>query len=136
VRLPALAGLLGAGREEVRHRIGRPAAERRIGDHLWQRFEGDGWSLRVRTDAGGRVASWTLALAEGAATLRQVAEPTGLWPACAPDGIPEREPVLRRHLPDPSGGPDRTLTATVRGGRLVALTAFDEPPDWEPPGAG
>lgn len=39
-------------------------------------------------------------------------------------------PLLRRILPDLARGVDRSLTASVRGGRIVAITAFDEPPDW------
>ncbi len=78
------------------------------------------------------MASWTLGLSPGALTLREAAEPVGLWPACAPDAPAAGAglPLLRRRLPDPEGGADRSLTASIRGGRIVALTAFDEPPDW------
>jgi hypothetical protein len=86
----------------------------------------------VRLGADRRVASWTLSLPGGASTLREAAEPAGLWPACAPDAEADAtgSPLLRRRLPGPEGSTDRSLTATVRGGRIVALTAFDEPPDW------
>ncbi|HKK08664.1 MAG TPA: hypothetical protein VKA44_07250 [Gemmatimonadota bacterium] len=132
---PRLAGLLGAASGSLLGRLGPPSADTRTGEERWLRFEGAGWSLRVRLSgsaSGERVSSWTLGLEPGVRTLRAAAEPVGLWPACAPDAAaPEvREPLLRRPLPDPGGGADRSLTASVRGGRVVALTAFDEAPDW------
>lgn len=98
-----------------------------------------------------RVASWTATFPEGRRTLRSAAEPLGLWPACAPDVAAAEvdAPLIRRELPAPSpsspsssaseqggakggrGEATRTLTATVRGGRITALTVFDEPPDWK-----
>ncbi|HKK08706.1 MAG TPA: hypothetical protein VKA44_07460 [Gemmatimonadota bacterium] len=72
-----------------------------------------------------------MSLDPGVRTLREAAEPVGLWPDCSPDAsaVEAEAPLLRRPLPDP-GGEDASLTATVRAGRIVALTAFDEPPDW------
>jgi len=128
-------GLIGAGSDEVTRRLGRPVADRSAGGGRWLRFEGRGWGLRVRLGTGRRVASWTLNLPGGTSTLREAAEPAGLWPACAPDAEAAGadatgSSLLRRRLPGPEGSTDRSLTATVRGGRIVALTAFDEPPDW------
>ncbi len=124
--------LIGAGPDEVTRRLGRPVADRSAGGGRWLRFEGRGWGLRVRLGADHRVASWTLRLPGGASTLREATEPVGLWPACAPDAAAGSagRPLLRRRLSGPEGSTDRSLTATVRGGRIVALTAFDEPPDW------
>lgn len=133
--LPRLDGLLGEGSGAALARLGPPAADRVTGSERWLRYEGDGWSLRLRLTGsaeGERVASWTLGLDPGVATLGSAARSAGLWPAAAPD-VPAgevEEPMVRRVLPDPAGGPDRSLTASVRGGRFVALTAFDEPPDW------
>lgn len=129
---PLLRGLVGAGAAEATRRLGEPATDRRTADARWLRWQGEGWSLRARLGAGGRVASWTLALADGAESLREATETVGLWPACAPDA-PARSaeaPLLRRRLADASGGPDLSLTASVRGGRIVALTVFDESPEW------
>jgi hypothetical protein len=133
VSQPHLDGLLGTPADDVVRRLGGPAVDRAARGERWLRFDGEGWSLRVRIGEDARVASWTLTLPQGTATLRAAAEPVGLWPACAPDGSPGDAPLLRRRLPSPAGRPDHTLTATVREGRVIALTAFDEPPDWELP---
>lgn len=86
-------------------------------------------------DGGGmepRVASWSATFAEGHPTLRDAAATLGLWPDCAPDrkAAAAEAPLLRRPLPDPGGDAVHSLTATVRGGRIVQVTVFDEPPDW------
>jgi len=133
--VPRLDGLLGERSGEALARLGPPAADRVTASERWLRYEGEGWSLRLRLTGsaeGERVASWTLGLAPGVRTLEAATRPAGLWPAAAPDvAAGEVEaPLVRRVLPDPAGGPDRSLTASVRGGRFVALTAFDEPPDW------
>ncbi len=80
--------------------------------------------------ADARVASWTASFPAGEASLRAAAERLGVWPDCAPDASPaQRRGLLRRPLPDGRGGL-HSLTATVRGGRVVQLTAFDERPEW------
>lgn len=77
-----------------------------------------------------RVASWTASFPAGEASLRAAAERLGMWPDCAPDAAPaQRRGLLRRPLPGGRGGL-HSLTATVRGGRVVQLTAFDERPEW------
>lgn len=78
------------------------------------------------------MASWTASLGTPAATLRAAAEPLGLWPACAPDASADtvREPLVRRAVRDPVAGATRSLTASVRAGRVTTLTLFDEPPEW------
>lgn len=53
-----------------------------------------------------------------------------MWPACAPDEKPGMGKLLKRVLPDPLSGEEHSLTATVRDGAIVQLTAFDETPEW------
>lgn len=138
---PRLAGLLGRSEEEVVARLGPAASEVSAPGGGWRTWEGEGWRLRVRlggpeadeeTDpAPGGVASWSLRWERGAPGLREAVEPLGLWPAAAPDerAAEAERPMVRRALAS-SGGPDRTLTAVVREGLFVRVTAFDEPPDW------
>lgn len=143
-----LRGLLAEPPERVIERLGRPRLERRTGPDRWLLYERDGIRLRIRCgpgaspvardpDAAGespdaRVASWTASFPGGEAGLRAAAERVGLWPDCAPDASPTGgHGLLRRPLPDGRGGL-HSLTATVRGGRVVQLTAFDEPPEWLP----
>lgn len=131
-----LAGLLGRPGEELLDLLGPPDVERRIGDDVWMRFSAEQVTLRVRCDAGSggddpTVASWTATFAAGRPTLRAAAVALGLWPAAAPDCRPTPGTrLIRRRLDDPSGGATHSLTATVRKGAIVQMTAFDEPPDW------
>jgi hypothetical protein len=136
-------------------RLGTPAVDRTVGPDRWLRYsfpaptrvprsvassrgpsraddfhEREYLSLRVRCREN-RVASWTLDLSPGARSLRDAAERVGLWPDCAPDEKPDADVgLLRRPLPGPVGPAAYSLTAAVREGRIVQLTAFDEPPDW------
>lgn len=128
---PSLAGLVGGTEEETRERLGRPAAEHPARPGSWLVWEGEGWRLRARTD-GTTVTSWSLAWAEGRATLRAAVEPLGLWPAAAPDVAAAEldAPLARRGLGGPDGQADRSLTATVRRGAFVRVAVFDEPPEW------
>lgn len=131
-----LSTLLGTARSDLDARLGPPEVDRRVGDDVWLRFSAGGVSLRVRCEpapAGGApaVASWTATFAPGRSSLRSAAETLGLWPAAAPDrDAAEAGPLIRRPLPDPSVDRVHSLTATVRAGRIVQVTAFDEPPDW------
>lgn len=102
-------------------------------------YEGPEARLRIRCegvseaerDPDVRVASWMAVLRLGRDSLRRAAEPFGLWPACAPDEIaPAGSGLLCRSLEDPTTGAVHTLTATVREGRIVQITVFDEPPEW------
>jgi hypothetical protein len=69
----------------------------------------------------------------GCSTLREAAEPLGLWPACAPDErVPVGSGLLCRPLADAATGATHSLTATVRDGRIVQIAVFDEPPEWNP----
>lgn len=145
-----LANAVGRPPGQLREEIGPPDRERRVGDDLWLVFERAGGTLRVRCrgpadpGAGGDgenrpddgpggavVTSWTLSLSAGATSLREATEPLGLWPACAPDAEAGdvTAPLVRRALEGPDGA-RRTLTATVRGGRITGITVFDEAPDW------
>lgn len=120
--------------EVLRERLGEPAAEREAGGGRWFLYRWPGITLRVRGGAGarGRIAAWTAALEDGGRSLSEAADPFGLWPACAPDAAAgSAPPLLRRAVRPPGGGPARSLTATVREGRITALTLFDEEPDWE-----
>lgn len=144
---PSLAGLLGSPPEAVSERLGPPDVERRAGGDRWLVYRRSDLTLRIRFRGtkpgqgggvveGERVASWTVSLARGRPTLREAAGPFGLWPACAPDArAGEAEPLLRRPLPAPHGDAVHSLTATVRGGLIVGLAGFDEPPDWDLGGA-
>ncbi len=81
---------------------------------------------------GERVASWMVTLRVGCRSLREAVEPLGLWPACAPDErAPEGSGLLCRPLKEASTGATYSLTATVRDGHIVQITAFDEPPEWD-----
>lgn len=74
--------------------------------------------------------------AAGVATLRDATEPLGLWPECAPDEPAGDERLLRRPLRAARGAERLSMTATVRDGLFVQVTAFDEPPEWEDGPAG
>lgn len=148
-----LSGLLGLPVREVRARLGAPDADEGVAGERWLVYRPGPATLRVRCarpeapgagggDAGNpaaadgddelRVSSWVLTLEEGRATLREAAEPWGLWPACRPDAAAAEldAPMARRALPGPEGEETRSFTAGVREGRFVRLALFDEPPDW------
>ncbi len=107
-------------------------------------YESPGVTLRIRCEGasetvpdpdGEHVAAWMASFRVGRNTLRQATEPLGLWPACAPD---ERAPagsgLVCRALEDPAREAVHSLTATVRDGRIVQITVFDESPEWRDPG--
>ncbi len=101
----------------------------------WLVFRASGCTLRLRCVASDgevlRVVSWSVSYKEGPATLREAAEPLGLWPACAPDEVAARSelPLIRRAVRLP-GAPPRSCTAAILGGRIRRLALFDEEPDW------
>lgn len=113
---------------------GEPATDRRSRGERWLVFERGDLSLRVRCEEVGgqeRVASWTATFGEPPSSLRAAAEPLGLWPELAPDAdAATSEPMIRRPLPAAGGGAVHSVTAAVRDGGILQLTAFDEPPDW------
>ena len=126
-----LRDFLGASTASAFERFGRPAVDRWSGGDRWLRFEGPGWSLRararpLRTGEGARIRSWTFAFEEGFDALVAALHALGLAGG-VPD-LPEGE--LRLPLRD-SAGRLHSLTASERDGRIHAVSAFDEAPDWE-----
>lgn len=128
-----LGRAIGAPAHALVSALGEPVARRLSGDDLWLVFEGPGCRLRVRCDAapeGADVASWTLSFDAGPPTLREAAEPLGLWPQAAPDiaaGESEDAPILRAVG---VAGRVHSLTASIKNGRIHRITLFDEPPEW------
>lgn len=115
--------------------LGEPEARQVTGVEEWLVFRASGCTLRLRCVADDgevlRVASWSVSYEAGPATLREAADPLGLWPACAPDEVAARSelPLIRRAVRVP-GAPPRSCTAAIRGGRIRQLALFDEEPDW------
>ena len=114
-----------------------PATDRWRRGERWLVFELDDLSLRVRCEEsggdgeGGRVASWTATFRQPPASLREAAELVGMWPELAPDtDAAGSSPMIRRPLPAGDGETVHSVTAAVRDGGIVQMTAFDEPPDW------
>ena len=114
-----------------------PETDRSRRGERWLVFELADLSLRVRceeSDAGPRVASWTATFREPPGSLREAAELVGMWPELAPDadarGDETDAPMIRRPLPAGDGETVHSLTAALRDGGIVQMTAFDEPPDW------
>lgn len=135
-----LAGLLRAPAESLLRRLPvDPSTDRTRAGDRWLVFEADGLSLRVRCEedeagGGSRVASWTATFESPPSSLRAAAGRLGLWPEVAPDAAPGTgESMIRRPLGADGDGPVHSLTAAVRDGRIVQVTAFDEPPDWTDP---
>lgn len=131
-----LDDLVGRSEREVRSRLGAPDVERSAGGNRWLVYEREALTLRIRcrrpeADRPCRVASWTATLAAGRATLREAAEPLGLWPLCAPDADARSAegPSLRRAIR--GGDAVHSLTARVRAGSIDQITVFDEAPEWD-----
>ena len=115
--------------------LGEPETRQVTGVEEWLVFRASGCTLRLRCVASDgelpRVASWSVSYEKGPATLREAAEPLGLWPACAPDEVVARSelPLIRRAVGAP-GATQRSCTAGVCDGRIRWLALFDEEPDW------
>lgn len=133
-----LRGLLGAPVGELRDRLSaEPATDRASHGDRWLVFGLEALSLRVRCSRGeevDRVSSWTATFEDPPASLRAAAELLGLWPELEPDvRASEAAPMLRRPLRARGSGAVHSVTASVREGGVVQMTAFDEPPDWTEP---
>lgn len=130
------ARLIGLTESELQSLLGTPLSRREMDAEVWLVFAGDDLTLRVRCDRSGdpaRCASWTAVFPGGFRMLSEAATVVGLWPQVHPDedasGL--AEPLIRRRL-DPAGRDAvHSFTATVRNGRIVSVSAFDEAPDWE-----
>lgn len=128
-----LGRAIGLPADAVISALGEPVARRLTGEHLWLVFEAPGRRLRVRCDAareGTEVASWTLSFDAGPPSLREAAEPLGLWPQASPDiaaELSEGSPILRAVAGE---GRMHSLTVSVEDGRIHRVTLFDEPPEW------
>ena len=139
--LLTLSGLLRRPISVLWERFGAPDIDRRVGRERWLIYRSGEVSLRIRCTepdplgptAGDepRVASWTARFVTGHPSLRDAAVALDLWPVCAPDEIPGPEDrILRRPLRDSAMKAMYSLTATIRDGRVVQMTAFDEAPEW------
>ncbi len=130
-----LGRAIGLPADAVVSALGEPVARRLTGEDLWLVFEAPGRRLRVRCDAareGADVASWTLSFDPGPPSLREAAEPLGLWPQAAPDIAAELSggsPILRA-VAGAAEGRVHSLTVSVEDGRIHKVTLFDEPPEW------
>lgn len=135
-----LGGLIGSSVERLRRRLGRETTIRDVGGDRWLVYERPDVHLRVRvappTDprhpAGdaGRVASWTATFRRNPpGSTEEAARRLGIQGLALAPPRPGA-PLLRASLPDPATGSIHSLTARRRGGRLVQVTAFDEPPEW------
>lgn len=141
-----LDGLLGAPEHAVRERLGAPRAVRSVGGERWLLYEDADASVRVRlrpVAAGPSVVrSWTVTFGRERDSLRSACAAVGVAPE-EPDALdeampavpPGAHPLIRRRLADDSSARVHSLTARVGAGGILALTAFDEPPDWRARGA-
>lgn len=140
-----LDALIGRSVELLRARLGMETTSREAGGGRWLVYERPDVHLRVRVapverapgngTAPGvqRIASWTATFRRPPGSTEELASRLGIPVAGLAPAAPGA-PLLRAPLPDPETGALHSLTVLRRGGRLVQVTAFDEPPDW--PGAG
>jgi hypothetical protein len=137
-------GLVGLAEAALIERFGPIASRRDRSGETWLVFQRPALALRVRLarspgDAVPRLASWTATFADGFETLSDATGAVGLWPDAAPDASAAdlEVPLVRRALAAPGGRAIHSLTATIRGGRFIAVSVFDEAPEWvEPDGEG
>ena len=130
-KAPCVQDLLRQPVDAACDRYGRAAADRRVGEDRWLRFEARNWTLRlrarpVRIGGPALVRSWTAVFAEGFDTVPKALRALGLPPPEPSEGTAE----LRRPLRD-GVGRVHSLTLSERNGRIRAATGFDEPPDWD-----
>ncbi len=128
-----LGRAIGLPADAVISALGEPVARRLTGEDLWLVFEAPGRRLRVRCDAareGAEVASWTLSFDAGPPSLREAAEPLGLWPQASPDVHAELSEGSPIHRAVAGEGRTHSLTVSVEDGRIHKVTLFDEPPEW------
>lgn len=131
-------GLIDLDEAVLVERFGSPTSRRDGAREAWLVFETPVLVLRARLArpaaraTAPRLASWTASFADGFETLREAAGALGLWPAAAPDASARDLdlPLVRRALAAPGDGAVHSLTATVRSGRFVAVSVFDEAPEW------
>ena len=128
------ADLVGLTEDELVRRFGGPSARHSAPGEDWLVFTASDHTLRVRCAGPGpiRVGSWTATFAAGHSTLRGATAGLGLWPAAAPDeeAAAVERPLIRRALAASAGDAVHSLTATVRGGLITAVSVFDEAPEW------
>lgn len=130
-KAPCVQDLLGQSTDTAFERYGRAAADRRVGEDRWLRFEAPDWTLRLRARpdrSGGPalVRSWTAVFAEGFDTVAEALYALGLPPPEPSAGTED----IRQPLRD-GAGRVHSLTLSVRNGRIRTATGFDEPPDWD-----
>lgn len=104
---------------------------------LWVVYELADARLRVRLTYGDHsqadsphVASWTIAFHRSGPRPEEATHTLGLSLGGDLESTPEDPLLLRCPITDPVSGARHSLTARVRDGRLVELSAFDEPPEW------
>ncbi len=133
-----MAGLLGQSLREAIARFGPARADQRTGTDRWLVFASPEWSLRIRLRPGPQdgsdftIRSWTLSF-----TSPRPIAPQGTVAVLAEIGLPEppshvARDAFRMPLAE-QDGVINSLTIKVGPGGVLAVTAFDEPPDWEDP---
>jgi hypothetical protein len=125
---------MGMGDDDVRRRLGEPMSERAIGGERWLVYSSEYGRLRLRLspDAAGSmpvVRSLTIDLHDGGRDLSPLLERLGLMTTGPIEPVPGSEGRLLRGEVEASGRRN-SLTASLRSGQIVAITVFDEAPDW------
>ena len=128
---------MGQQLSAVRAQLGPAAVDRRAAGDRWLVYDLADARLRIRLapDRGPRpgserVASWTVTFRRDGPLPTEVAASLGLCLQDELEAAPGESHLLRCPLPGPESGDLHSLTARVANGRLVELTAFDEPPEW------
>lgn len=136
----ALGDLIGRPLNAVRSRLGPATVEKRLAEERWLVYDLPDARLRIRLGRdrrpgadSERVASWTMTFRRDGPRPGEVTKLLGLRVEDGFEPLPSDRGLLRCPITDPVSGDLHSLTARVRGGRLVELTAFDEAPDWLDP---